>query len=148
IGWTDRQVPGFYRLEKRSDDLYFGFAVGPHSWKKYLFPPSLRLWQARGTQTDFEIHEEDHLPPRRAFLGVRPCELHAIAIQDRVFINREEQFTDPYYAQARERLFVVAVECEHPGGTCFCVSMGTGPEVQPERIPLVTSKHGDAAKQA
>ena len=49
IGWTDRQTPGSYRLEKRDDDAFFGYAVGPHSWKKYLFPPVLRLWQARRT---------------------------------------------------------------------------------------------------
>jgi formate hydrogenlyase subunit 6/NADH:ubiquinone oxidoreductase subunit I len=147
IGWTDRQTPGSYRLEKRNDGAYFGFAVGPHSWKKYLFPPLLRLWQARRTESGFEIRSEEPEAPRCAFLGVRSCELHAIAIQDRVFLNRDGRFTDPYYASARERLFLVAVECEHPGGTCFCTSMGTGPEVQTERIPLLASKHEDAAKQ-
>ncbi len=64
-----------------------------------------------------------------ALLGVRACELHAIAVQDKVFLDRAGEFTDPYYARARERLFLVAVECEFPGGTCFCTSMGTGPEV-------------------
>jgi len=38
-GWTDVQEPGRYRLEQRQDDACFGFVVGPHSWKKYLFPP-------------------------------------------------------------------------------------------------------------
>jgi len=148
IGWTDRQAPGSYRLEKRNDQAYFGYAVGPHSWKKYLFPPDLRLWQAQRTATGFTVRDEEHDPPRRAFLGMRSCELHALAVQDRVFINREGQFTDPHYAKARARLFLVAVECEHPGGTCFCVSMGTGPEVRPERVPLLASRHEDGAKQA
>ncbi len=148
IGWTDRQAPGSYRLEKRVDEAYFGYAVGPHSWKKYLFPPTLRLWQVERTATGIGIRAEEYDPPRRAFLGVRSCELHALAVQDRVFIGREGRFTDPHYAKARERLFLIAVECEHPGGTCFCVSMGTGPEVQPDRIPLLTSKHEDAARQA
>src|SRR5689334_11620639 len=53
IGWTDRQAPGAYRLEKREDSAYFGYAVGPHSWKKYLFPPTLQLWQARRTNGGF-----------------------------------------------------------------------------------------------
>jgi len=133
IGWTDRQAPGTYRLEKRQDDAYFGYAVGPHSWKKYLFPPSLQLWQARRSGAGFEVRETMHDPPRRALLGVRACELHAIAVQDRVFLDRAGQFTDPYYARARARLFLVAVECEHPGGTCFCTSMGTGPHVCDEQ---------------
>jgi ferredoxin len=135
IGWTDRQAPGSYRLEKRNDQAYFGYAVGPHSWKKYLFPPVLRLWQAQRTATGFIIQEEAHDPPRRAFLAMRACELHALAVQDRVFLNRDGRFTDPYYARARARLFLIAVECEDPGGTCFCVSMGTGPEVRLEPPP-------------
>jgi ferredoxin len=148
IGWTDRQAAGSYRLERRDDEAYFGYAVGPHSWKKYLFPPVLQLWQAQRTASGFTFHEEEDDPPRRAFLGMRACELHALAVQDRVFINREKQFTDPHYAKAREGLFLIAVECEHPGGTCFCASMGTGPAVQPERVPLLASKNEDVSKQA
>lgn len=136
IGWTDQQAPGSYRLARRQDDAYFGYAVGPHSWKKYLFPPVLRLWQARRTDQGFEVREADEEPPRRALLGVRACELQALAVQDRVFLNRAEQFTDPHYARARERVFLVAVECESPAGTCFCHSMGTGPQISTERVPL------------
>ena len=147
IGWKDQQAPGSYRLELRNDDAWFGFAVGPHSWKKYLFPATLRLWKAERTESGFAIHNDDPDPPRRAFLGIRSCELHALAIQDRVFIGRDGRYTDPHYAAARERLFLIAVECEHPADTCFCASMGTGPAVDSERIPLIASKHDDAAKQ-
>ena len=80
VGWTDRQTLGSYRLEKRQDDAYFGYAVGPHSWKKYLFPPTLQLWQARRTDAGFEIHDAMQDPLRRALLGVRACEFHAIAV--------------------------------------------------------------------
>ncbi len=38
-GWTDRQEPALYRLEKRDDDALFGYNVGPHSWKQFMFPP-------------------------------------------------------------------------------------------------------------
>jgi formate hydrogenlyase subunit 6/NADH:ubiquinone oxidoreductase subunit I len=139
IGWTDRQDAGIYRLERRADQAYFGFAVGPHSWKKYLFPANLALWKAHRTESGFAIEDVDVDPPPRALVGVRSCELHAIAIQDRVFIGRDGEYTDPFYATARERLFLVAVECEHPGGTCFCASMGTGPAIEPgaqtDRVP-------------
>jgi formate hydrogenlyase subunit 6/NADH:ubiquinone oxidoreductase subunit I len=148
VGWTDQQAPGSYRLAKRDDNAYFGYAVGPHSWKKYLFPPTLQLWQARRTEDGFEVRDTEPAVPRRAFLGVRACELHAIAVQDRAFINRAGRFTDPYYAQARQRLFLVAVECEHPGGTCFCTSMGTGPEVRTDRIPLPVAESGGAAQDS
>jgi ferredoxin len=146
IGWTDRQEAGSYRLERRGDS-YFGYAVGPHSWKKYLFPPTLRLWQGRCTANGFEIVDATPPPQRRAFVGVRACELHALAVQDRVFLGRAGQYTDPAYARAREQLFLVAVECEHPAGTCFCASMGTGPEVPTGRLslPLAKQHAGEAA---
>src|SRR5436190_6029095 len=36
IGWTDEHEGGTYRHKKRADDALFGYAVGPHSWKRYL----------------------------------------------------------------------------------------------------------------
>jgi ferredoxin len=40
----------------------------------------------------------------------------------------ERKFTDPAYAARRDAAFIVAVGCSDPGGTCFCASMGTGPQ--------------------
>jgi len=126
VGWTDEQDGGTYRLKKRSDRALFGYVVGPHSWKKFLYPPVLSLWKAKRNGKGFEILSQDGAPPRYAFIGVRSCELHAIAIQDRVFTN--EQFSDPHYHARRQRIFIVAVNCVQPGGTCFCASMQTGPK--------------------
>ena len=42
IGWTDEQDGGHYRLRRRDDDALFGYAVGPHSWKRYQLPPDRR----------------------------------------------------------------------------------------------------------
>jgi sulfhydrogenase subunit beta (sulfur reductase) len=117
--WTDEQDAGRYRLRRRppGDEALFGYAVGPHSWKKFLFPPSARL-----------LPPED--PPDRpfAFIGVRPCELAAIAIQDRIFLGGAHP--DPQYAQRRKDAFIVAVNCGEPSGSCFCASMGTGPRAE------------------
>jgi formate hydrogenlyase subunit 6/NADH:ubiquinone oxidoreductase subunit I len=125
-GWTDEQDGGAYRLKKRADEAVFGFAVGPHSWKKYLHPPVLRLWQLSRNGDGFSVVEEQAETPRYAFIGVRACELHAIRVQDRVFL--EDRYVDPIYKTRRDRCFIVAVNCGQPGGTCFCVSMNTGPK--------------------
>ena len=127
-GWTDEQEAGTYRLKRRDDDAYFGYAVGPHSWKQFLFPSRSLLWRARrdedgGFTLEDGATESD---ARYAFLGVRSCELHAIAIQDKVFMDPAA--TDPTYASGRSGAFMVAVNCGEPGGTCFCVSMETGPK--------------------
>jgi len=126
IGYTDEQDGGSYRLKRRHDRALFGYAVGPQSWKKFLHPPSVRLWQADRAEQGFRIASEQPETPKLAFFGVRPCELHAIAIQDRVFMHGEH--TDPIYRARRENLCIIAVNCSHAGGTCFCVSMQTGPK--------------------
>jgi ferredoxin len=128
VGWTDRQDGGSYGLERRGDEARFGYAVGPHSWKQFLFPPRIRLWQARRGADGLEVEEEPLDETPLALVGVRACELHAIAIQDRVFLGG--RFVDRDYAARREGTFVVAVNCFEPGGTCFCASMGTGPRVE------------------
>lgn len=119
-GWTDVQAPGSYRLERRSDRALFGYAVGPQSWKKFFFVPTLTLWQARRTGGGWIIQDLSREVPKLALIGARACDLHAIAIQDRVF--REGPFVDGDYAARRREVFVVAVQCGQAGGTCFCVS--------------------------
>lgn len=129
VGWTDVQEAGGYRLERRPDRALFGYAVGPHSWKQYLFPPEERLWSARRVSpADFEIEATALQPPARAFIGVRACELHAIAIQDRVFLGG--RFVDEHYRARRQRIFTVAVQCTVAASTCFCASMQTGPRAE------------------
>ncbi|RMG54700.1 MAG: sulfite reductase subunit A [Acidobacteria bacterium] len=127
IGWTDEQEGGYYRLKRRNDAAVFGYAVGPHSWKRFVHPPALRLWRAERTDGRFRIIEETETLPPFAFIGVRSCELHALAIQDRVFL--EGAYVDPVYKARRSGAFIVAVNCGQAGGTCFCASMNTGPRV-------------------
>jgi ferredoxin len=127
-GWTDEQAPGSYRLERRDDDALFGYAVGPHSWKQELLPPRVRLWQAQRENGALTVEEEPPAAVPTAFVGVRPCELSAIAIQDRVFLGGK--FVDRDYAARRGGIFVVAVNCGEPAATCFCVSMDTGPRAR------------------
>lgn len=63
-----------------------------------------------------------------AFIGVRACELAAIARQAKVFGDRD--FADPGYQRRLADALIVAVQCGEALETCFCASMGTGPEVK------------------
>jgi len=127
IGWTAEQEGGVFRLKPRADAALFGYGVGQHSWKPFLFPPRQRLWEARGTERGWQLVTEPEEPPRLALFGVRACDLRAIEVLDRVFLKGA--FVDPIYRARRETALVVAVHCTQAGGTCFCVSMGTGPRV-------------------
>ena len=127
-GWTDGQDAGRYRLERREDDALFGFAHGPQSWKRYLHPPMQTLWTAKRNGDGLKIVPPDPPTQKFAFIGARSCELHAIAIQDKVF--QDGPFVDTAYAARRRGAFIVAVNCAEAGGTCFCVSMKTGPKAE------------------
>jgi sulfhydrogenase subunit beta (sulfur reductase) len=126
IGWTAVQEAGTYRLEKREDQAFFGFAVGQPSWKQFLLPPHQTVWQAHREGSGFRVMPQTETVPRYAFIGVRACELRAMEVQDRVFLKGN--YVDPTYRARRQEAFIVAVNCAHQDkGTCFCVSMGTGP---------------------
>ncbi|MGO9124889.1 MAG: 4Fe-4S dicluster domain-containing protein [Terriglobales bacterium] len=127
-GWTDEQAAGHYRLQRRNDQALFGYVVGPHSWKKYLHPAEIRLFAAEREGATLRILNNPPPPPRRAFLGVRACELAAIAVQDRVL--QGDRYRDAVYSTRRERIFIVAVNCTQAASTCFCTSMKTGPQVE------------------
>jgi len=127
-GWTDEQEPGKYRLTRRDDDALFGYNLGPHSWKRYLFPPVATVATADRTASGWEMRTPDGPVPRYAFLGVRACELAALRVQDKVFLNGP--YVDPIYLQRRAGCFIVAVNCTQAASTCFCTSMNSGPRCE------------------
>lgn len=131
IGKTDEQAPAHYRLKDGAPGSFFGCSAGPQSWKKYLFPPTLKLFSLRSQAEGFEVSEDVASPETEqqyALLGVRACDLSAIQIQDKVFGGGAYQ--DPAYLKIRSKVFIIAVNCTHAGGTCFCSSVRTGPRAR------------------
>jgi sulfhydrogenase subunit beta (sulfur reductase) len=133
-GVRDQQDGGHYRVQDGDPDLYFEFVVGPDGPKRYLFPAEQRLFALHIEGNEFVLDAGPLQPPKLAFVGIRPCELAAIEVQDHVFgaddpapIRCE---AEAGYRQAREVALTIVVNCTHPGGTCFCHSMGTGPQAQ------------------
>lgn len=126
IGILDEQDGGIYHL-KEEGDAWFGYTVGPHSLKNLLFPPRETL-----VQLDLQDGRWQSSVPTPgqpiAVIGPRSCDLHAMAIQDRVFL--ESGYVDPAYQQRRKNLFIVAVNCHRAVATCFCHSMQSGPVCQ------------------
>ncbi|MEU6379794.1 4Fe-4S dicluster domain-containing protein [Streptomyces sp. NPDC046909] len=126
FGWGTRVEAGQYRLVPREDGAAFAHTTGPKSWKTFLHPQREKLWSTdRGPDGHLTVTEERPEQPSYAFLGVRPCDLRAIAIQDRVLAGGHYQ--DRGYQERRAGAFLIAAQCTEPGATCFCVSMGSGP---------------------
>ncbi len=130
-GVADEQNAGHYATAPADPDLSFQYVVGPDGPKRYLFPPAQRLFSLHVEGNRFVLDEAPPPAPKLALLGVRPCELAAMAVLDRVFGSLDQGHfrceLDAYYKQARQDALIAAVNCTRPGGTCFCVSMDTGP---------------------
>jgi ferredoxin len=136
-GWGVETGPGRYRLHRRDEPALFAHSAGPQSWKQFLHPPRRQLWSAgSGGFTPAEPQS-----PRYAFLGVRGCDLAAIATLGNVL--GRGRHPDGAFTRAQSGLFVVAVNCTEPGGVCFCASMGTGPAAGPGYDIALTEQTGE-----
>lgn len=121
-GIVQQQQPGHYRLSQRESPRLFAWANGPQALKPLTFAPHETLWRSR-LEADGSLSFTATPAPATAtaVLGVRACDLAALALQERHFAD------DPHYQQRRAALLLIAVDCSHPADTCFCVSTGDGP---------------------
>ncbi|MCU4653947.1 4Fe-4S dicluster domain-containing protein [Roseibacterium sp. SDUM158016] len=116
--------PGHYRME-RDGTAWFDHVIGPTPWKRFLHPPRETLYSMTRSDDGIEV-EATPLPQASfAFLGVRPCDLAAIGVLDRVMTGGAHP--DPRYAARRNGTLIIAVNCRVSAETCFCASMGSGP---------------------
>lgn len=141
-GLVDVQLPGSYRLEDAGTGRYFHWVSSHQALKPHLFRPREVLWQvARDEQGKLhfttECEQDDHI----AFIGARSCDLTALALQDRHFL--EGEYPDASYRRRRSNLFIVAVDCARTAPTCFCHSTGDGPDVRGDHDLLLSElEHG------
>lgn len=130
FGYVDRQDGGTYRLEPAADAGYFDYVVGPESLKRYLFPPRETLLESIRKNGRWEMTAPAIDAPSMAVIGVRACDLHALVVQDQVFLGGP--YVDPGYDARRKKLFLVAINCRRAAPTCFCHSMNSGPRATRE----------------
>ena len=128
VGYVLEQKAGSSRLQRTHATDYFACTVGPDSWKRYLFPPRMDLLTADKKDNGWVFTPVPDDSPPLAFIGIRSCDLHAIARQDDVFVNGP--LNDPRYTHRRQNVFILAVNCGTSASTCFCTSMNTGPRVR------------------
>ena len=113
--------PGTAHLIERADGRLFDYTTLAGSWKRWTYPP-------RTTTAEWVVDDEGRVrrqaaapavQQKQAFVGVRPCDLAAMRTHRRAVGEDGD-------GSAR---LIVAVECAVAGTTCFCTSMGTGPEL-------------------
>jgi ferredoxin len=127
-GVHDIQSPGSYRVVRGDDTEFFGWAVGPESWKQEDFPSSQVMWRGEVVGDTMVFREPERSDTPLAILGARPCEVVALGILDRVL--EEGVHRDARYSDGRTSSFIAVAECASPADTCFCASMRSGPGIE------------------
>jgi ferredoxin len=140
-GWKDEQSGGRYRLTSTGDQSYFSYTVGQDSWKRFVFSPREVVFKAKIADDGIQFIDPSSEETKRAFLGIRSCELSAIAVKDRVFLGSE--YRDHSYARRRKNLLFIAVNCTRSADTCFCASLNTGPKASQNFDLSLTEVLGD-----
>jgi sulfhydrogenase subunit beta (sulfur reductase) len=125
-GWADSQEPGCYRLTRSSTGGIFSHGPAANSWKQWLYPPLVQLFQVARQGLDLSFSSDPEASPPPALLGVRACDLHAIHRLDQVLTRH---CSDPVYLERRRQALIIGISCRQPGATCFCAAMGTGPQL-------------------
>ena len=125
-GYTSKQQPGEYRLQKNDSERLFDWANGAQAIKPHLFKAEETLWTvSRNAEGKLDFRESVPEAEKIAVLGARACDIAALYIQDKHFL--QSNYKDPAYLARRQELFIVAVNCTTSAATCFCASTGDGP---------------------
>lgn len=112
-----------YAEVKDSAKVNLEFTNSHESPKKLFFPQYEVLFRyyADGRK-EVPALEADK---KRIIFGMRPCDVKALLILDKVFDDAKYQ--DPYYLAKRNNTIIFALGCNNPIGTCFCTSFDIGP---------------------
>lgn len=92
-------------------------AVRPpvESIKGFFFPAKERVavYPSQGCEGDQEETEKG-----QTLVGARTCDLAALAILDKIFL--EGEVVDPFYAARRKHTLLITTDCVKPEEYCFC----------------------------
>ena len=102
-----------------AEDTVWGQIRAHQPLKSILFPPSEVV--ANYPQ---EKDIVKGLKRKILILGVKGCDLAALRIYDRVFLEEEK---DPFYARRRTNTTIISSDCTTAGESCFCVYMNGKP---------------------
>jgi len=105
-------------LSRMHETALDGPALMP-SPKEFLLPQMDQLF----CFSEEGIEEALNKRPRVLF-GIRPCDVAAVGILDLFYLGKTK---DVFYEARRSRTILIALACNHPDPTCFCLGLGTGP---------------------
>ena len=120
IGAKEKEPDKYvFDLLKRGSEFASDYISSLLPPKKAMNPPKETLLRfTMDGNAEPVVEAQDQI-----LFGVRPCDLHAIQLLDRIF---EEGHPDAYYQEKRARTWIVGFDCMDPcDDECFCIDVGT-----------------------
>jgi len=116
-----------YRAVAAASELALeGPELPARSLKEFYLPPTepLFAWKSLAGGK-VELMEARMAPPPTVVIGARPCDAAGVEVLDKVmgWDYRDE----PYFAR-REATTIVSIACAGIDSSCFCTSVGLGPD--------------------
>ncbi|MFZ0961237.1 MAG: 4Fe-4S dicluster domain-containing protein [Terriglobia bacterium] len=111
-----------------ADDLVLeGFVHPANSAKEFAFPRHELLCRYKMEGNRVELTNGGVEIPAQILLAVRPCDAAALPILDHVF---NWDYRDESYNRRRWATTVVTLACATYDESCFCTSVGLGPQAE------------------
>jgi ferredoxin len=114
-------------LESPDQLLTQGFVRPANSIKEFLFPKAEKLYGYRIQGNQIALVETEPPEFRQIIVAARPCDAASLPILDPLF---NWDFHDEFYNRRREATTVITLACAAHDDSCFCTSVGLGPECE------------------
>ena len=131
-------------LPVQNGDFLTDYQNTDQSPKDLFFPQSEKMFVYTTDGSKEEAHilkDVEDLNQKRLVFGMRPCDAKAFQVLDKIFKN--DQYTDPYWQNKRDRTTIIGLGCNQPCPTCFCTSVNCGP-FHEEGLDALAYDLGDA----
>jgi ferredoxin len=107
------------------EEATFGVRLTRRSLKEFFLPPSEVLLRYRQTKDGVEIQEVATEMPPQVILTATPCDAAGLEIVDKVM---NWDYRDESWFGRRKATTIVSFLCTTMDATCFCSSVGLGPD--------------------
>ena len=94
--------------------------------KNCFLPDVEALFSFTKKDSSYHLEAEAVQEEKRLIFGIRPCDARALTILDNVYLGEKPQ--DGYYKKRRDNTVLVGMVCNEPYNSCFCTSLGSGPD--------------------
>lgn len=113
----------------RAIDLEMDFTSNMVSHKKIFFPDNEPLYSFKKAGQNVQLEDRREVwDKEKVIIGIRPCDLTAVARLDKAFMGTN--FVDQHYQDKRRKSILIGMTCNTSRPSCFCSSVGAGPDME------------------